>query len=389
MRRHSFPGLALVCLLSAACSSGEDVGVAPAENDSTASPRDDRRDEGAGAESSRPTGEQGADAGTCASGQKRCDGRCVSLEDATFGCGATSCEPCSASPNATAVCSPTGACELQCKSGYSKQGAECVEDFVERVSSGFQFACGLRADRSIACGRYFSSGIDYGQANPPAGTFSHVSVGWFHACAVRTDGSVACWGRNLYGETSPPPGTFRQVASGVFHTCGVRTDGSVTCWGSNYKGRSAAPTGKFRQIAADGFSCGVREDGSLACWGPVSGTTPAGKFVQVSVGSAHACAVRMDGTVACWGANEHGANAAPAGRFRQVDAHYYHSCGVRDDGSIACWGSNADAGFSPTPAGPFRQVSIGYTHSCGLTASASIKCWGKGNAAQAAPTGTF
>ncbi len=36
---------------------------------------------------------------------------------------------------------------------------------------------------------------DYGQATPPAGTFSQVSAGGYHTCGLKTDGTLACWGR--------------------------------------------------------------------------------------------------------------------------------------------------------------------------------------------------
>ena len=54
----------------------------------------------------------------------------------------------------------------------------------------------------------------YGQATPPAGTFTQVSAGMYHTCGVRTDGTLACWGNNNSGQATPPGGTFTQVSAG-------------------------------------------------------------------------------------------------------------------------------------------------------------------------------
>ncbi|MDE2780686.1 MAG: RCC1 domain-containing protein [Chloroflexota bacterium] len=62
--------------------------------------------------------------------------------------------------------------------------------------------------------------------------FVSVSSGRDYACGVRTDGSVACWGINSYGKASPPAGEFSSVSAGNSHTCGVMTGGSLACWGT-------------------------------------------------------------------------------------------------------------------------------------------------------------
>jgi hypothetical protein len=95
------------------------------------------------------------------------------------------------------------------------------------VSAGYEVTCGVRTNGTIACwGDNY-----YGQATPPAGTFTSASVGgeWVvhqsHACGVRTDGTIACWGDNTYGQATPPPGTFASVSAAL--TYGL--DGAVTC----------------------------------------------------------------------------------------------------------------------------------------------------------------
>jgi hypothetical protein len=56
-----------------------------------------------------------------------------------------------------------------------------------------------------------------------------VAAGKDHTCVLTTDGTVACWGENAYGQATPPAGSFTQVSVGQSHTCAVRTDGTVAC----------------------------------------------------------------------------------------------------------------------------------------------------------------
>ncbi len=63
------------------------------------------------------------------------------------------------------------------------------------------------------------------------GPSRQVSAGAHHTCGLKTDGTLACWGRNDYGQATPPAGTFSQVSAGGYHTCGLKTDGTLACWG--------------------------------------------------------------------------------------------------------------------------------------------------------------
>ena len=115
--------------------------------------------------------------------------------------------------------------------------------FRETVSGGEVYTCGLRTDGTLACWGVNS----YGQATPPAGTFSQVSAGGAHTCGIQTGGTLACWGRNNYGQATPPAGTYVQVSAGYLHTCGLQTDGTLACWGYNNSGRATPPAGTFSQ----------------------------------------------------------------------------------------------------------------------------------------------
>ena len=148
------------------------------------------------------------------------------------------------------------------------------------ISVGSDYACGLRADRSIFCwGDKLAVGVDAPVMDPLDGQFTAISAGRTHACALRIDGTVACWGLGSDGRTVAPEGQFRSVSAGSNHSCGLRVDGTVACWGSDDpKGRLDAPDGQFAAVdAGASHSCGLRGDGTIECWG-VMQAPPDGVF---------------------------------------------------------------------------------------------------------------
>ena len=118
-----------------------------------------------------------------------------------------------------------------------------------QVDAGGVFSCAVKSDAALAC--WGSNG--FGQATPPAGSFSAVGSGGFHACALRSgDGSVACWGRNVEGQLNAPTGSFTAIAAGANHTCALKGDGSIACWGESADGRLVVPPGTFTAVSAGG-----------------------------------------------------------------------------------------------------------------------------------------
>lgn len=252
------------------------------------------------------------------------------------------------------------------------------------IGAGHYHACRVRQDNSADCwGR-----DDFGQATPPAGSFSKIVGGSSHSCGLMTDGTVTCWGNNDFGQTSVPAflDSVTQISAGFRHTCAVRADSSVICWGDNSQNQSNVPVGNFAQVrGGSSHTCGILTDGTATCWGRnVEGqsTAPAGSFVQLALGASFSCGLQADGQVACWGTNTVGQINAPAGQFSQIASEAFYSCGLRNNGDIECWGTNAE-GQLGSPVGNFAQLATGRTSACALNQDGVIQCWGDNFYAQA------
>jgi len=244
-----------------------------------------------------------------------------------------------------------------------------------QVDAGGVFTCAVKTDEALACW-----GSTYGQAAPPAGSYSAVGSGGFHSCALRSaDGTIACWGRNVEGQLNAPAGSFVAIAAGGQHSCALRGDGSAACWGESADGRLIVPAGTFSALSAGvGHTCGLKTDATVSCWGLNSSgqsTPPGGTFSSVNAGHFTTCGIRSEGTVACWGYNGNQQGTPPAGTFSAITVGDGHSCGVRTDGRIACWGY---AGYGPPPAGTFTAVTANFNHTCAVSTDGGVACWGPG-----------
>lgn len=275
-----------------------------------------------------------------------------------------------------------------------------------RIGAGYRYACGLRADATIACwGALKFTSIPDPSSNydltPPAGTFRQISTGYLHACGVRTDKTAVCWGSNLYGKHLAPVGNFLQISAGQDHSCGVREDGTVTCWGRNASGESTAPSGTFSSVSAGTrVSCGVRTNGSLRCWGdddekqatpPTQGlyaSVIAGQFPYEGTG-AFACALGVTGSLVCWGKNVTNRTVAPAGTFADFALGPDYGVALDAAGNPTYWGNVSTLPITDAVPGVYRQVAASGTTICAIAANGTAGCWGYENTNTKAPDGSF
>jgi len=87
--------------------------------------------------------------------------------------------------------------------------------------------------------------VDYGQCDPPTGTFIDLSVAQGYGCGVRENGLAVCWGESSsvsdYGELDPEVGVFEFIDGFSNATCGLRPWGAIDCWGDSRFGSTAVP----------------------------------------------------------------------------------------------------------------------------------------------------
>lgn len=219
-------------------------------------------------------------------------------------------------------------------------------------------------------------------STPPVnggGYYLRVSSGMKHACGIARNLEVHCWGRNDFGESQPPKGTFVQVSAGNSFTCGIRPNGAVQCWGKNDIGQSAPPSYPeyvFQQISTSvggDHACGILMDRSLRsptdiqCWGnngrgqSEKQDGAVGKFLQVSAGARTTCAIIE----------------------KENSASNGDDAGLTND--VHCWGGRANAllgHFAATKDKFYQQIQIGQDHACTLGSLLagnkmveSLQCW--------------
>jgi alpha-tubulin suppressor-like RCC1 family protein len=131
--------------------------------------------------------------------------------------------------------------------------------------------CGVLVDGSGFCGTYSSIPI------AAVGPWQRLESGLNHQCGLKADGSIECWGNNNEGQTSNvPTGLFRAFSVGYNHACAIRDNGTLACWGNNNSGKATPPSGTFVQVAAGNtFTCAIRSNGTRVCWGSdVAGQAP-------------------------------------------------------------------------------------------------------------------
>lgn len=251
------------------------------------------------------------------------------------------------------------------------------------MAAGDTASCGLDVSGSIRC---WGQGL-YGEATPPAGTFTQVTLTDHYACGLRDDGEVVCWGGvQARAHVDPPAGAFIFVDAGRDWACGLRPAGTIECWGR----AAEPPAGTYRHLSVGvSTACAIDDAGVTVCWGSNNfdqAEPPAGvEFVQVEAGNEISCGLRTDtATMECWGAssNEDNGRTPAGGTFIAFELNWdFNSaaCGWRADGTVRCWG-NRPGGIFPDRG--VRQIAMGHNHACAIYLDGEAYCWGSNSSGQ-------
>lgn len=138
--------LSLVAVvLVVACNSVLNIPEAHLKTDTTLPTGDDDDDD--------TTTSSSGSSGDCASGEKKCGGKCVGTDDPATGCGNDSCTPCQA-PNAKVGCNDQGQCvAVSCLTTFSDCNKNVDDGCEVDVSSDREHcsACDNPCGQGLAC----------------------------------------------------------------------------------------------------------------------------------------------------------------------------------------------------------------------------------------------
>jgi hypothetical protein len=195
--------------------------------------------------------------------------------------------------------------EVKCWGAHMGSMPRPVADVTDAVQT--DYLCSLASDGSVQCWWCNDQGQrGDGTLAPPQqvgvasncelttstvawpGRAVQVSSGYQHACLVDADGSVACWGDNGYGQLGVPdtgpemcnynkpcateplqvPGIEDavQVSAGIGLTCILHADGQVMCIGEYGRQPVALPAPAMQLAARYARACAVLTDGRVFCW---------------------------------------------------------------------------------------------------------------------------
>jgi len=150
-----------------------------------------------------------------------------------------------------------------------------------------------------------------------------------------------------------------------------------------------APAGSFVQLTAgNAHACAQRVEGSVACWGDDTyhqADSPLSNYAQVSAGGDRTCVLGFDHAVVCAGFDIPGP-VTVHDKFTRISTGPLQGCGLRSDlAAISCWDRTGTTVL--TKPGAFIQVDTSLTHVCALTTGNAVTCWGMDQVGQAAPPG--
>jgi hypothetical protein len=174
-----------------------------------------------------------------------------------------------------------------------------------KVDLAEEQGCAIATDGHVTCfGRFEAAGTPPG-VRPIDGTFTDVAAihDDYGGCGIRSDGDIACWGDDTWGQATPPAGTFTDIAAGRMTLCAIHISGELECWGRGLYGAAEPPEGRYTALAIGGDTgCAISAaDASLACWGADLGEPPDVPAATVAIGDNIAGMIGTNGVLHTWG----------------------------------------------------------------------------------------
>ena len=247
--------------------------------DTTQSPTDVEPNEPA---ASAPSDAGATSSGPCASNQKLCDGSCVTKDDPSYGCSATSCTACDTT-NATPTCS-NGACAIKaCDPGHddcngnAKDGCEvdltlaascgscgvaCNAAKPVCAPSGKSFACttGCTPDAPLLCGTSCVSPLTSANHCGGCDTKCPTVPGGTDTCQTGVCTLACNTGYHACGATKCALDTDTTACGPACTVCPIPANGTATCSANACGLACAAGFGDCNALPADGCESNLDDD---------------------------------------------------------------------------------------------------------------------------------
>ncbi len=225
-------------------------------------------------------------------------------------------------------------------------------------------------------------------------SFASVSLAQSAACSA----AFKSWGSSV-GLTIPVTGDCTALAAGRDFLVTVKLDGAIQSFGNI----GSAPAGNYIAVAG-GFAhaAAITASRRTVAWGlNHRGQTnvPSGLPDAMTVTTTYNNTAIIDvaGQIHVWGWADQGLNSPPSGTYMEIDGGEYHFAALRSDGTVQCWGFN-DAGQTAVPqdlgsclgvaAGGGIVGFVATGHSAAVTTDGRIRCWGNNGWGQCAVPAT-
>ena len=105
----------------------------------------------------------------------------------------------------------------------------------------------------------------------PEGPFTEISSGYEFACGLRDDGSLACWGQEDFGVLDAPDTLFTTNRIGEYSHLWTDASGQLnSMFGTRHRWTTRPASWRFFPSLrwADTLAATLSGDGQLRCWGP-------------------------------------------------------------------------------------------------------------------------
>lgn len=198
------------------------------------------------------------------------------------------------------ACGERAELDWECWGDLGELGLQSAYAWAQ-IDLNLHLGCGIDPSGELACWDD-GAGTNYGEDQPPEGSFATVRAGLVIGCALDDAGHATCWGSDAWGQLDTPDERLIDLDVGVAYACGLSETAEPICWGQDLAGEVSEPWGGpfGKIIAGDTTTCALRESGTFECWGTYEEDPEfPTDILDLSISAYNLCVATEDGEVAC------------------------------------------------------------------------------------------